>query len=135
MATAGAVTTAGASGSAGRGPEMATAGTSSAPWAFSRPAARPGEQSFFLFGARGTPATDVAGTNGGAGPPDTGASRRLLFGRSVAAVDRRPGHRQGAWNSASLGLANGHQNGVDIPDYTPSSDEEDFAPSPPAARR
>lgn len=66
------------------------------------------------------------------GPPDTGASRRLLFGRSIAAIDRRPGRRPGAWDPASLGLTENHPNGIN---YSPSLDEEDFVPPPPAARR
>lgn len=107
MATAGAVTAAGASGSAGPGLGQNDAGTSSAPWAFGPSPAPPGEEHFFLFGTGGMPATDVAGTSGSAGPPNTGASRHLPFGRSVAAVDRRPGRRPGAWDPASLGLTNG----------------------------
>ena len=117
MATAGAVTSAGASGSAG--PGLDSAGTRSAPWTFGRSPAPRGEQGLFLLGTGGTAATDVAGMSGSAGPPDTGASRRLLFGRSVAAVDYRPGWRPVAWNPVSVGLANGLTNGVATPDYTP----------------
>ncbi|KAE8819180.1 putative leucine aminopeptidase [Hordeum vulgare] len=119
------------------GREMATVGTNSAPWAFGRSPALPGEQPVFLFGTGGTRhATDVAGTSSNAGPPVTSASRRLLFGRSVAAVDRRPGRRRGTWNPASLGLTSGLPNGGGIPDYTPSSDEEEGPiPSVPASRR
>lgn len=130
--TVSAATAAGASGSADPGPGEDAPGTSSAPWAFGRSPAPPSEQGLFLFGEGGTPTTDVAGTSASAGPPDTGASRRLLFGCFVAAIDRRPGRRTGAWDPTSLGLT------ANLPynnDYTPSSDEEDFTPSPPTGRR
>ena len=103
MATAGAVTSAGASGSAG--PGLDSAGTRSAPWTFGRSPAPRGEQGLFLLGTGGTAATDVAGMSGSVGPPDTGASRRLLFGRSIAAIDRRPSRHPASWAPASRGLA------------------------------
>ena len=63
MATAGAVTTIGASGSAGPGLGVDAEGTSSAPWAFGRSPAPPGEQRIFLLGTGGPPAPAVAGTS------------------------------------------------------------------------